>query len=490
MKIGKLLALVAIIGLIFFVPEQVLGMNIHLLPGFEFLTEHFLGLGNDGVVNPEMYYMRYRADEYDPNSPFFQWWYYVIKNGCEDIYFALAINQVICPKVPEGRPDYSGTYTMFTMVEKVQKTGFHQYNRCNINDMVVNNVTESGEKGLTIKVLSNGMKGSIDFLNDHTYRFTGEMGCDAKWLAEGTLKGLPIDPEKGARVAWNLTFSRLYGWYGQQDMEEKLNTAKIISWNTYAHTATVEGWIEVDGERYFFNKDSVYYDQLTKVERPKYRAYGDMNWGSNFPEGKPEVEFFWGWYYVGLPNTDCQREIGIIAGIGRTDTKSPVGICEGQFADICLPEGDRLGIRNGIILKRGPQKPGIVLADSSSDSNSPQGDVLRFEVEQSEWGEFTDSFGTSVIPYRQIVHIETKHRRITLDFQSRPENYNRLLFPHQDYLFSDFEGLGVLCQVKIEQKIYYWWQIEDNRPIYQTQYEFSSNDAGVQYGYKAPIRVT
>ncbi|MGA1875397.1 MAG: hypothetical protein ACMUIA_07305 [bacterium] len=400
---------------------QVQAVHINLPPGLEFLSEYLLGATSDGLVKPEMYYMRYRLDEYDPNDPFFQWWYYTIKDLGDDVYFAFDLSQSICLNPAGDKTDNTGTYIMFSMIDRAKGTQFH------------------------------------------------------------------LDPNRGVSVRWDLIIHRLYGWYGQQDIEELAKQLKVISWNTYAHTCEVEGWIEVNRKRYDFDPETLYYDELTGADRPRYRAYCDMNWGINPPRGDPAIKYPWGWYYVGLPGIDADQETGIIAGTGRADTNSWAGISEGQFADICLPHGERLGVRRFIALKLGPEGPGTVAADTASDSDGSCRDVLSFEVERLEWAEYTDALGTAQIPYRQVVRIETKYKRVTLDFHSRPENYNRLLFPHQDYIFSDFEGLGVTCQVRIEQKHYPLQRSFGILPGYSLQYEFTSNDAGIQYGYLAPL---
>jgi hypothetical protein len=495
MKVMKLIVMVTmmmafLVVVVFLEPcasGQMQAGYINLPPGLEFFSEYLLGAASDGLVNPEMYYMRYRLDEYDPSDPFFQWWYYTIKDLGDDVYFAFDLSQSICLNPAGNKTDNTGTYIMFSMIDRAKGTQFHQYDRYSLDDMEVDNVTEPGRDGLKIRAPREEVKYSIDFIDHDTYRVVGEMAATEKWCALGTLDNVPIDPNRGVMVRWDLTIHRLYGWYGQHDIEEVAKQLKVISWNTYAHTCEVGGWIEVNGERYDFDPEATYYDELTGAERPKYRAYCDMNWGANPPRGEPAIKYPWGWYYVGLPGIDSNQEIGIIAGIGRADTNSPAGISEGQFADICLPHGERLGVRRFIALKLGPEGTGTVMADTASDSDGSRRDVLAFEVEHLEWGAYTDALGTAQIPYRQIVRIETKYKRVTLDFHSRPENYNRLLFPHQDYIFSDFEGLGATCQVRIEEKHYPLRRSSGIFPRYSIQYEFTSNDAGIQYGYLAPL---
>jgi hypothetical protein len=418
---------------------------------------------NDGVVNPELNHMRYRYAEYDQTKPFYQWWYYTIKDNETNTYFALDLNQVYGPQDAGN----DGAYVMFSMVEQGAVTKFHKYERWNTSDMeVVNN----GQPGFQVKIpAGNNPDFKIDFLGNGTYHLTGTMDNTSKvFFADGTLNGVDVDP--ALAVSWDLTIHRIYGWYGQQDFEPQLKDNGVISWNTYAHTSEVEGTITVGGTVYTF-------------ERKKgHRAYADMNWGENFPEGRPwenSIDYPWGWYYAGLPNDIPSQDIGIIAGIGRHHGPASLfGIMEGHFADIRLPGGNRVGVRKMDIWKTSPNNNGYTLVGTSSD-----GDVYRFSVARSNWGTYTDDVGTAEIPFRQIVTIETSKKRVTMDFQSTAENYNRLLFPHQDYIFSDFEGLGVNCDVKIEKITYRWWDWGRVFPRYRVQYQFTTDDAGLEYGY-------
>jgi hypothetical protein len=70
-----------------------------------------------------------------------------------------------------------------------------------------------------------------------------------------------------------------------------------------------------------------------------------------------------------------------------------------------------------------------------------------------------------------------------MDFQSNADNYNRLLFPHEDYIFSDFEALGVTCDVSIYDISYFWWDRLKVFPQYSLEYDFVTDDAGLEYGY-------
>ncbi len=397
---------------------------------------------DDGVVQPGSHYQRYRASEYSSSKPFFQWYYYTIKDLTNDRYFALDLSQSFGPQDDTNE----GTYIMFSMVDQAAETAFHKYERWDISDWNV-----SGDFHITIP----GSQYEIDPVNDDTYHITGGMTApDKVWYADGRLDGQAIDP--GMAIEWDLTIYRTYGWYGQQDLESDIKDKGLISWNTYAHTSEVEGTITVDGTVYTFSRT------------PQYRAYCDMNWGENFPSGTPKIDYMWGWYYAGVPSNDPNGEIGMIAGVGRHDLGGTYGITEGSFADFRLPNGERLSIREMQANKPNPEDDGTTLLATAAPDDSLQ----SWDIARSEWVLFTDSRGSDLIPLRQIVTIQTDKKRVTMDFQSALEDYNRLLFPHQDYVFSDFEGLGVTAHVTVV-----------NRQTGETIVDFITNDGGVEYGY-------
>ena len=211
----------------------------------------------------------------------------------------------------------------------------------------------------------------------------------------------------------------------------------------------------------------------------QYRAYADSNWGEDFPSGEPAIEYPWGWYYAGLPSSAIENELSIIAGLGFHDAGFPFGTCQGQFADIRLNQSTHIGVRQNEIWG----ETSFSLMETSSD-----GDLIAFDVDRSEWVSFTDEIGTALIPLRQIVTIVTTSYRVVLDYQSDLSNYNRLLFPHENYIFSDFEALGVNVHVTIHKHAvtYPWWDIFRTKPSFENQVElfnFWSDDGGLEYGY-------
>lgn len=63
-----------------------------------------------------------------------------------------------------------------------------------------------------------------------------------------------------------------------------------------------------------------------------------------------------------------------------------------------------------------------------------------------------------------------------MNFTSVIQNYNRLLFPHEDYVFSDFEGLGVGVSVQL-------YHYDQNGQI-DYNLGFTSKSGGVEFGHK------
>ena len=193
----------------------------------------------------------------------------------------------------------------------------------------------------------------------------------------------------------------------------------------------MEGYIKVDDTTYIIERNE------------DFRAYCDQNWGVNFPEGKPSIDFPWGWYHVNAPNSDHSKDLSIIAGIGRHNLATALETGDnsnqlnipgiGKFADIRLDSDTHIGVRSIIMSPNSVQDvwtPGFVTTND--------GFVKIFKLERDNWVDYTDSLGSAKIPLNQKITIETKNYKTVMDFRSKIGEYNRLLFPHEDYIFSDF----------------------------------------------------
>jgi hypothetical protein len=398
----------------------------------------------DGVWNPSTYYQRYRADEYSIKRPFFQWWYFALKDYEANCSFAF------CYSIsrPSDDQTYSGVYMMFAIVTPTSKG--HIYYRFPWSDL-----QRSDHYNINI----HQDKFILEAKNGGEYTLKGNMNNpNLVWATEGI--------EKSANIAWNLKVKRIVGWYGQHDIEPMVKQTGVISWNTYAYDSEVEGTITVNGRTYEISKS------------PRFRMYCDMNWGENFPSTKnpkkQQIDYPWGWYYTGIPNIDPTQDFSIIAGIGRSDTNIALtGDMHAKFASIYL-RGKKIGARMGQILDNKPDQ-GLVPFRPTSD-----GITKKFLIERSNWIEYSDIFGKAQIPLLQKVTIETNSYRIILTFTSKIENYNRLLFPTDGYVFSDFEGLGVHCKTEIYEK-----EKED----FILKETIEDTNAGLEYGYKLPLKI-
>jgi hypothetical protein len=291
--------------------------------------------------------------------------------------------------------------------------------------------------------------------------------------AEGNLNGMPVSPD--IYVTWDLMIYRIYGWFGQQDFPSD----NIISWNTYAHASEVEGNITVGNITY----------RLLRNEN--FRIYCDENWGTKYPSGQPfenPINYPWGWYHVGLSNANTTKELSIIAGMGRFNLKNIYGINEGKFADIRLDNNTHIGLRQIVIWKLTPNLLGYSYMDTSNDE-----DLMKFYIRRDQWADFTDIWGTASIPLHQYIYLESKHYIIEMNFYSKLDDYNRLFAIHENYIFSDFEGLGVKTHVVVKYHTisYNWWDILHLFPQHHFTVlkDFWSEYGGVEYGYKADLKL-
>ena len=424
-------------------------------------------LAKDGIVQPSSYYQRYRRAEFDANKPFFQWWYFTIKDLKNNRYFAFDYSMSDCVKDLTNE----GSYVLFAMVDKKNGKNFQKYERYPLENF-------KSERYFDITIKNNqAVDFEIKVIDDDTYHVRGKMRNPSNvWFAEG------CDP--GIYIEWDLVIHRIYGWYGQQDIENIAKSVGLINWNTYAHDSEVEGYIKINDTTYIIERNE------------DFRAYCDQNWGVNFPEGKPSIDFPWGWYHVNAPNSDPSKDLSIIAGIGRHNLATALETGDnsnqlnipgiGKFADIRLDSDTHIGVRSIIMSPNSVQDvwtPGFVTTND--------GFVKIFKLERDNWVDYTDSLGSAKIPLNQKITIETKNYKTVMDFRSKIGEYNRLLFPHEDYIFSDFEALGVNVHVVVsyltEKTVYLKWDLFHKFPVkikvYETLRDFWSDDGGLEYGY-------
>jgi hypothetical protein len=157
-----------------------------------------------------------------------------------------------------------------------------------------------------------------------------------------------------------------------------------------------------------------------------------------------------------------------------------MGASEGKFADVRLGSATHIEVA-------------MAIAKGLPVSSTNDGKVLDFTVERDQWGDYTDALGTALVPYHQKVTLRTTQYETVLDFFSEPADYNRLLMFHEDYVFSDFEAMGVNTHVTVNHitttASYFWWDILHTFPYdveeqVENLYDFWSQAGGLEYGYR------
>ncbi|CAF1234002.1 unnamed protein product [Adineta steineri] len=402
----------------------------------------------NGVLQPGLHYQRYRQNEYKEYRPYYQWWYYWLRDTVNDRHFAIAYGTTLCHKTDVKSCVYDGAAVSFSVVDNKQNYRMQKYEFYDRNRFTVNGT-------FNFKILSDTNETLFEIipLNDDKFQIRGHMkkeNVNNVWVHEGCPKDIEIE--------WDLTLTRIYGWYAQDIFEGPDRFLEgVIMWNTYSHTAEVEGKLTIKGNDVIIKKDA------------GFRAYGDGNWGelmpSSPPKQKPSAKYAWGWYYVNIPSDDTFQELSIIAGTGLSYMDAILRTMDGRFCDIRLDGKTHIELRT------------MEVWDMSFESCN-DGKVHRFDVERSNWVNFTDSFGNATIPLRQLVTLESDSYLITMDFNAVANNFNRLLFAFTDYVFSDFEGLGVSTDLLIIEKT-----------TGKTLRNETLKSGGVEYGYLFDITV-
>eukprot|EP01112_Ceratiomyxa_fruticulosa_P014065 TRINITY_DN4005_c0_g3_i1.p1 TRINITY_DN4005_c0_g3~~TRINITY_DN4005_c0_g3_i1.p1 ORF type:complete len:451 (+),score=65.59 TRINITY_DN4005_c0_g3_i1:100-1452(+) len=397
----------------------------------------------DGIVNPSSYYQRFRQSEYPSDQPFFQWYYYFIKDLSTNNFWAISYIYDLFP----SNATSSGAYPMFLMINSTGQTHFIRIQRYNPSEYVV-----SGD--FNVNIANNQY--SINVEDDDTYVLQGAMSGSDFFECSGCEWNFGLNG-----IKWDLTLNRIYGWYGQSDLETYMRDVGggEISWNTYAHNCIVSGTITI-GENVF-----------TLTNDINFRAYGDMNWGSKFPtsDGKVSSIYYpWTWYNVVIPSNNPYDDISIVSGSGLTYNGFPLYNVFGGFSDIRITNSTHIGVR-WLQALVGTDLQFNVIANSNDVK------VLAFNVTTSNWQNFTNSENITIwhVPLNQNVTMTTENYNIVLQFTSIENEYNRLPFMDSDYIFSDFEGLGVQVHVSIEYT-----------PTNTLLVDQIVNNAGIEYGYR------
>eukprot|EP00697_Spironema_sp_BW2_P016129 gnl/Spiro4/7251_TR3790_c0_g1_i2.p1 gnl/Spiro4/7251_TR3790_c0_g1~~gnl/Spiro4/7251_TR3790_c0_g1_i2.p1 ORF type:complete len:465 (-),score=81.46 gnl/Spiro4/7251_TR3790_c0_g1_i2:85-1443(-) len=408
-----------------------------------------------GIREPPSIHQRYRRHEYPSDKPFFQWWYFCAKDLETNRYWFWVYATIDSPTGSWSE----GAIVIFGEVDKSSgnTSRLFRYEKFPLSAMDV-----KGNFSVTISPPDDNGAFRIEELPSDPngrlrLRLTGRMTHPSNvWFAQNISNDTPI--------IWNVTLERQYGWYGQHAMEVPDHLWGDIMWNTYAHTSLVEGTIQIGTN----------VNQL--VHSPRFRIYGDMNWGIQFPQppssSPKSLDYAWGWYSFVKPSADgnMAKDIGIVAGTGLTEVGFPFYSMLGQFADV------RLGALSADIdfVEIGLEQltPFAVNVSLTTD-----GSVSAFRVDRSAWTQFSDEFGTALIPLQQIVTLGSSHYTVVMNFTSALSDYNRLPFPLEGSVCSDFEALGVHVELSVSDA-------KSGKQLLA----ITTESGGLEFGYRVPIQ--
>eukprot|EP00466_Bigelowiella_natans_P006383 jgi/Bigna1/135094/aug1.28_g9802 len=436
--------------------------------------------GSCGVQNPSAKFQRYRRADYNRTSTFYQWYYFYIqeRGGASDgSSLALAYSLSLT-----GGDENEGAYVYMGRVPKnptdelsffvAEKYPPEAWQLSEDEDGAIElkiSYDGDGERSSAPSSSPSSFSLSIDATGDNI-RLIGKMAdFKRRWKTPGWVN-VTLDWDFTDAIEKMNDFSKQGG--------EKI--VGIIQWNTHSHCSRVTGEAKIQQPQGTISgggsKEPIVFFSNDDPMSTKHRAYGDMNWGEHFPVGpkgsNDPKTYNWGWYYVGVASEDPAQELSFIAGVGTVFTGGLLGTGAGRFADFRFGANESVDmIRVGATIKHAEPR---IFWDGSSDNgkNNKGGGILAFDVERSQWSNFTDSMGSAMIPMRQILTARTEKHLVVMDFRSTMANYKRLVFPTRGMFFSDFEALGVEVHVTISR---------DGGKSNQT---FVAYNGGLEFGYK------
>ncbi|KAL9652626.1 hypothetical protein ABK040_015589 [Willaertia magna] len=408
----------------------------------------------EAILNPPNIHERIRIQEIE-SMTLDQWWYYWLRDTELNRHYAFTYAISLCKdRVANNNKDckYDGVFILFSCVDHTINKTFQKVEHYEYKDLEIVNDGSYFHLKVLNPLQRNQTLYEIQPLKDGLYQISGNLRKNSpnEWFQTNT--------DSSLEAQWNFTIDRIYGYYGQKQMEKPDEHFKgIIQWNTYSHSSQVSGLLT-------YQSNSIQNTIIQTIHDKRYRFYCDMNWGTNLPDAPPhdngDKRYAWGWYYVNIPSNNIQNELSIIAGSGRTYANFPLYTLDALFGDI------RLNSTHHIELTQ-------IVAYSETFYYTNDGKVLQFKVDRSEWTTVKDSLGEADIPLRQVLTMETTNYLVVMDFKSKWTDYNRLIFPLKAKLFSDFEALGVSSHLKIVYK-----------PTNQILYDVDiSTTTGLEFGY-------
>ena len=238
-----------------------------------------------------------------------------------------------------------------------------------------------------------------------------------------------------ARMMWDIEFERIFGWYGQSQLEWGAHLVGVLQWDTYMHRARVAGRVR----------------DPTGAETPlagdAVRGYGDSNWGVQMlhpPPGASDWSNYpWGWFVAGKRLEETGEEVSLCAGVGRTYVDPVTGVLQAKFLDIRV--GERVALE-GVFVNA--EQYG--LEGGLSNHGGLGGHHLdAFSVARGSWAEIA---GTR-LPLQQNLTVTGGFGELEAAFEAPPGCYMLLPFPSPDGSnFLDFECLGAHASIVLRPR--------------------------------------
>ena len=391
----------------------------------ERLGGHHVLRGALGVRDPGAGYQRWRRPRRE-GDPWFMWYYFWVHDESTRTHWASAIVGVYCsaaePKCANGGayltllevpPPGSGaevrTYAERFPENWLSVSEAQQWLEVRNPDVPPNEGRSSDAKAQAyIRTSPEGQHLRLQVF------FSGE----AQYFWRSTGGGT-------AQMMWDLEFDRIFGWYGQSQLEWGAHLVGVLQWDTYMHRARVTGRIRgPQGAAKPVGGDAV-------------RGYGDSNWGVQMlhpPPGATDWSNYpWGWYVAGARLEGTGEEVSLCAGVGRTYVDPVTGVLQAKFLDVRV--GGRVALEAVFVAA---EKYGF-RGGLSNHGGLGRHHVDAFDVARGAWSEVA---GTS-LPLQQNLTVSGGFGELRADFEAPPGCYMLLPFPSPDGSnFLDFECLG------------------------------------------------
>jgi len=265
---------------------------------------------------------------------------------------------------------------------------------------------------------------------------------------------------KGEDIEWDVTFHRVFGYYGSHDSEKSMQDPCLMSSSLWGYDSEVSGKITQRNKTYTFTRS------------PRYRGYAAGSWGCGLPSGTPSIKYPWSWAWLVIPNPKYlsppntliseqtrmasktkyidnnyyhKTEVGIALGMANLDSKSKIGGITGCWGVIGVND-IIYSLRSADILSNTMFE--FPLLASSSDEF-----LVECRVNRTEWSTYSDALGKAQIPLKQQFILVTKHYSFVIEFKTTINQYFRApVFTQTDgqlHMFSDYRAVGVSAHVLI-----------------------------------------